>query len=203
MGRRSPQGAELPRQRIQTFENVVPKGLSSRVRLRQILLHWLDARNCAGHLRCGFLPTARPVAARYDTWTVDIGYPAANHYIVTRHYDKPKSITPCSLITVLKTGMHGRPFQLRHRVRLDRFANEDAKAFKKRQDAAQAREQPFFDQVVPPGSAIIMTLEANLLSQHAVPAVPEAGPSGSLVFRTITERVFGVAGAAPKRRRVR
>ena len=147
-------------------------------------------------------PLLAPVAARYDTWTVDIGYPAANHYIVTRHYDKPKSITPCSLITVLKTGMHGRPFQLRHRVRLDRFANEDAKAFKKRQDAAQAREQPFFDQVVPPGSAIIMTLEANLLTQHAVPAVPEAGPSGSLVFRTITERLFGVAGAAPKRRRM-
>ena len=46
------------------------------------------------------------------------------------------------------------------------FADEDAKAFKKRMDAAQGREQPFFDQVVAPGSAIIMTLEANLLTQH-------------------------------------
>ena len=158
-------------------------------------------------------PLLAPVAARYDTWAGDLGYPAANHYIVTKyidgahcigwHYDKPKSIAPGSLITVVKTGAHGRPFQLRHRLKLERQADEDAKAFKKRMDAAQAREQPFFDQVVAPGSAIIMTLEANLLTKHGVPAVPEAAPTGSLVFRTITERVFGVAGAAPKRRRVK
>ena len=34
-----------------------------------------------------------------------------------------------------------------------------------------------------------MTLQANLLAQHAVPVVDQAGPSGSIVFRTITERV--------------
>ena len=32
-----------------------------------------------------------------------------------------------------------------------------------------------------------MTMEANLATQHAVPEVESAGPSGSIVFRTITE----------------
>lgn len=105
-------------------------------------------------------------------------------------------------MTVVNTGAHGRPFQPRHRLELERLADEDAKAFKNRMDAALAREQPFFDQVVAPGSAIIMTLEADLLTQHGGPAGPGAAPTGSLVFWTITERVFGVAGAAPKRRHV-
>ena len=30
-----------------------------------------------------------------------------------------------------------------------------------------------------------MTLEANLATKHGVPVVDEAGPSGSIVFRTI------------------
>ena len=34
-----------------------------------------------------------------------------------------------------------------------------------------------------------MTLEANLRTKHGVPAVDEAGSSGSIVFRTITDRV--------------
>ena len=34
-----------------------------------------------------------------------------------------------------------------------------------------------------------MTLEANLLTKHGVPAVEEAGSSGSIVLRTITDRV--------------
>ncbi|MFX4226612.1 MAG: alpha-ketoglutarate-dependent dioxygenase AlkB [Porticoccaceae bacterium] len=126
-------------------------------------------------------------------------YPQANHYIVTRyvdgdhhigwHYDKPKSIQAGSLITVVKIGAHGRPFQLRDRVFLEKQPGEDEKGFKKRSDKAQAIEKPFFDQTLAPGTAVIMTLEANLLTQHGVPAVDEAGPSGSLVFRTITERV--------------
>ena len=32
-------------------------------------------------------PLLAPVAVRYDTWAVDIGYPAANHYIVTKYVD--------------------------------------------------------------------------------------------------------------------
>ena len=72
---------------------------------------------------------------------------------------------------------------------MERLPGEDEKAFKVRSDAAQSEVKPFFDEVVPPGTAIVMTLEANLRTQHAVPAVDHAGPSGSIVFRTVTERV--------------
>jgi len=39
------------------------------------------------------------------------------HYVdgehnIGMHFDKPKSIRPGSLITVVKTGAHGRPFRL-------------------------------------------------------------------------------------------
>ena len=34
-----------------------------------------------------------------------------------------------------------------------------------------------------------MTVEANLKTQHAVPEVDEADPSGSIVFRSITDVV--------------
>jgi hypothetical protein len=47
-----------------------------------------------------------------------------------------------------------------------------------------------FDQTVAPGTAIIMTLEANLLTKHAVPeCVDECGLSGSIVLRSISEHV--------------
>ena len=105
------------------------------------------------------------------------------------HYDKPKSIQSGSLITVVKIGSHGRPFQLRDRVFLEKQPGEDEKGFKKRSDKAQAIEKPFFDQTLAPGTAVIMTLEANLKTQHCVPVVDEAGASGSLVYRTITERI--------------
>ena len=45
------------------------------------------------------------------------------------------------------------------------------------------------ERVLAPGTAVIMTLEANLKTKHGVPAVAEAGSSGSIVFRTITDRV--------------
>ena len=45
------------------------------------------------------------------------------------------------------------------------------------------------ERVLEPGTAVIMTLEANLMTKHGVPAVAEAGSSGSIVFRTITDRV--------------
>ena len=46
-----------------------------------------------------------------------------------------------------------------------------------------------FEKVLPPGTAVVMTLEANLRTKHSVPAVAEAGNSGSIVLRTITQRV--------------
>ena len=42
--------------------------------------------------------------------------------------------------------------------------------------------------VLNPGDAIVMTLEANLLTKHEVPLAPggEIGDSGSIVLRTIS-----------------
>ena len=115
---------------------------------------------------------------KYDEWCMLNNYSCANHAIVThykdgshnigRHYDKPKSIQPQSLITIIKTGECGRLFYL---------ANRDDP------------DNPIFNSVVEPGTAIIMTLEANLKTVHAVPPVKTSGNSGSIVFRTITEVV--------------
>ncbi len=66
----------------------------------------------------------------------------------------------------MKKGAHGRPFRLE---KLDGTL--------------------IMERVLAPVTAVIMTLEANLKTKHGVPAVAEAGSSGSLVFRTITDRV--------------
>ena len=65
---------------------------------------------------------------------------------------------------MVKTGEHGRPFELC-------FPGE--------------KKAPFYSEVLSPGTAVIMTLEANLATKHRVPVVDEAGSSGSIVFRTI------------------
>ena len=121
-------------------------------------------------------PELVPFVDKYNDWCTDHGYESANHFIVTHyldgehsigdHFDKPKSIAPGSLITILKTGEHGRPFRL-----------------------TWLNGTVIFEKVLPPGTAVIMTLEANLRTKHGVPAVDEAGSSGSIVFRTITDRV--------------
>lgn len=123
-----------------------------------------------------------PVADNYDMWASSIGFPAANHYIVTKyrdgqhnigmHSDKVADIHPDSLITVVKTGKCGRLFQISE------------------QDGI-----PFFSQELQPGTAVIMTVEANLKTKHGVPVVEHAESSGSIVFRTIKtilkpEKVF-------------
>ena len=121
-------------------------------------------------------PELVPVVQKYNAWAESEGYSAANHFIVTHyidgehsigmHYDKPRSIAKQSLITIVKTGAHGRPFRL------------------ERKDGTLLMEH-----VLAPGTAVIMTLEANLATKHGVPAVEEAGSSGSIVFRTITDHV--------------
>ena len=119
-------------------------------------------------------PEVLPLADRYDEWAAARGHPTANHYIVTRysdgndhigwHSDKPRDIAPGSLITVVKTGAHGRPFEM----------------------CLPGKEKsPFFSEVLAPGTAVIMTLEANEATKHQVPVDNGAGPSGSIVFRTI------------------
>ena len=99
-----------------------------------------------------------PLADRYDAWATALGFPCANHYICTRyvdgqhsigfHSDKAKDIAPGSLITVVKTGACGRPFQVC-------LPGEE--------------KSPFFSEVLAPGTAVIMTLEANLATKHSVP----------------------------------
>ena len=119
------------------------------------------------------------VWTKYDAFCADYGMPCANHCIVTSytdkdhnigaHYDKARSIEPNSPITILKTGEHGRLFNIAKR---------------------ETPNNPFFSSVVAPGTLIIMSLEANLETVHSVPKMEEeCGPSSSIVFRSITERV--------------
>ena len=123
--------------------------------------------------------------APYDRWCASVGAQAANQVIVTSyrdgdhfigaHFDKPLTIAPSdasggvSLITVVKMGSCARPFEL----------------YRNTKDASP----PIWSQRVKPGDAIVMTLEANLETKHAVPVVKEeeVGPSGSLVFRSISK----------------
>jgi|UniRef100_A0A7S3ATG8 hypothetical protein len=119
----------------------------------------------------------------YDKWCELVGAQPANQVIATAyrngdygigaHFDKAKSIAPSSevsgvsLITVVKMGDCGRPFNL----------------------YMLGEEAPFWSEVVPAGWAIVMTLEANLQTKHEVPMVKDGGigNSGSLVWRTISD----------------
>ena len=119
-------------------------------------------------------PEVEPIADTYDRWAASIGAPPANHYIITKykdgqdnigfHSDKTRDIDPESLITVVKTGRSGRLFELCN---------------------PGEEKTPFFSKVLAPGTAVIMTVEANLATKHGVPVTNGVGPSGSIVFRTI------------------
>lgn len=121
-------------------------------------------------------PEMTPVVHRLKEWTEANGYVAPNHYIVTRyrdgdhgigaHFDKPFSVAENSLITVIKLGEVGRPFRLEW---LDGTL--------------------IFEDVLPPGTGVVMTLESNLLTKHSVPVTGLEGNSGSIVARTIVDKV--------------
>lgn len=86
--------------------------------------------------------------------------------------DKPRSIAPSregaeSLITVVKMGEVGRVFNLYHN------------------GGKEGVDELFWSQVVAPGDALVMTLEANLRTKHEVPEGGGEGDSGSVVFRTL------------------
>ncbi len=124
----------------------------------------------------GSCPEMTPVVSKLKEWTEANGHVAPNHYIVTRyrdgdscigaHFDKPTSIDENSLITVIKLGDVGRPFRLEW---LDGTV--------------------VFEDVLPPGTGVVMTLESNLKTKHSVPATGLEGNSGSIVARTITDKV--------------
>lgn len=126
-----------------------------------------------------------------DNLYESIGAQKAHQCIVTsyndetcgigKHFDKPKSIAAsdeqeggkgASLITVVKLG-EARPFEI----------------YKLGQE-----ETPAWSEKVPSGAAVIMTLEANLKTKHAVPMLDEkVGESGSLVFRTMApESIYSI-----------
>lgn len=122
-------------------------------------------------------PELIPVVNQLNQWIAEQGdYAMPNHFIVTRyrdgdhnigaHFDKPTSIAEKSLIIVIKLGEIGRPFKLEW---LDGSV--------------------IFDKVLPPGTGVVMTLEANLKTKHSVPVCETSGNSGSLVARTITDEV--------------
>ncbi len=117
---------------------------------------------------------------RINDWLREFGKPATDHYIVTMyekedcgigmHYDKPKSIHPRSVILVIKTGDCGRPFRI-----TDNRGGAD-------------QDKELFCDVVAPGDAVLMSMEANLATKHGVPIVAQpTGMSGSIVMRTINE----------------
>ena len=91
--------------------------------------------------------------------------------------DKPKSIADSmpgaeSLITVLKVGEVGRKFNVY-----------------KRGETKEDEDTLIWSEVIKPGDAIIMTLEANLQTKHEVPVSEISGDSGSIVFRSICDIV--------------
>jgi hypothetical protein len=143
--------------------------------------------------RVSLCPQVASIADAYDAWVTSVGFPHANHYIITKyqdgahnigmHSDKAKDIEVDSLITVVKTGAHARPFELC-------LPGEE--------------KTPFFSEVLAPGTAVIMTLEANLQTKHGVPVVEECGSSGSIVFRTIKTSISKdqVAKELGKRKRI-
>ena len=117
---------------------------------------------------------------RINDWLKEFRQPATDHYIVTMyekedcgigmHYDKPKSINPRSVILVIKTGDCGRPFRI-----TDNRGGAD-------------QDKELFCEVVAPGDAVLMSMEANLATKHGVPIVTQpTGMSGSIVMRTIDE----------------
>jgi len=130
-------------------------------------------------------PQLAPIFEAYNARICEpLGAKAANHGIatayedgqdcITPHSDKDSTIAPSddaghSLIVVLKTGANGRLFEIATNI--------------------DKGTKPFFSEELPPGTLLLMTVEANNRTVHSVPAVPSCGPSGSIVFRTIVNRV--------------
>jgi len=161
------------------------------------------------------IPELKAMADKYDAWCDRMGYPRPDHYIITWyedgtcsidwHYDKLPDILEGSLITIVKLGEHARPFAIRRRLffkesstfryvdptkfpkdSLEREQAEKQKAKQQRAfDKLQAKQEVIFDELVEPGTAIIMTLQANEFTQHAVLQQSDAERTGSIVFRSI------------------
>lgn len=129
-------------------------------------------------------PEMQNIVNGYDDFCEKVNAQKANQAIITRyrdgdhfigaHFDKPKSIAPsndkaASLITVIKIGEVGRRFNL-----------------------YDLEQNIIWSEIIAPGDALIMTLEANLKTKHEVPICQSdeiSGDSGSIVFRSICDIV--------------
>ena len=150
----------------------------------------------------------------YDALCKSLGVKSANDLIATfyvdgydcigSHSDDDTTIAPSdaegkSLITILKTGETARQFDIVLKAFLDVDTSNMSTADKETSKAAlkvmQKKLKPFFSKVVPPWSLIIMTVEANNATLHAVLAMIKAvcGPSGSIVWRTIRTCISAAA----------
>jgi hypothetical protein len=112
--------------------------------------------------------------------------PKMDHLIVTMykdgshnigwHWDKDRSLAKNGWIAVLKLGPSARRFALRKRA--DKSKGED-----------QESMPVLFDELIEPGTLILMSLDTNLATQHSVPTSDDesTGLSGSIVWRSVEQ----------------
>jgi hypothetical protein len=124
----------------------------------------------------GKIPLLETMIQTYDAALPD-GVPASNHYITTMysdgmdcidpHSDTTTTLDPDSFITVVKLGPGSRKFVIRENI------------------GTQQLGKVLFDEVLPPGTIVQMTIRGNELTTHEVPREPGSTEmSGSVVFRT-------------------
>jgi len=152
----------------------------------------------------------KAICDEYNVFLVSCGETRVNQGIVTgydnkeanigMHYDKKGSLVSNSGIGVIKMG-HPRRFCIRERVlpseeikllkAKKRSIPEEAtlESMKKELKKRQENMPMIFDEKVPAGTLIYMTMDANCLTQHGVPEEDEeVGLSGSIVFRTVKDK---------------
>eukprot|EP01047_Picozoa_sp_COSAG01_P061298 COSAG01_NODE_7636_length_3119_cov_1.363907_1_plen_640_part_00 len=122
------------------------------------------------------IPLLASMIKEYDA-VLPEGVPASNHYITTMysdgtycidaHSDKDVTLDKESVITVVKLGPGSRKFIIRENT------------------GTTTLGKILFDQVLPPGTIVQMTLKGNAMTTHEVPREPDnTEMSGSIVFRT-------------------
>jgi hypothetical protein len=122
------------------------------------------------------IPLLASMIKEYDA-ALPEGVPASNHYITTMysdgtycidaHSDKDVTLDKESVITVVKLGPGSRKFIIRENT------------------GTTTLGKILFDQVLPPGTIVQMTLKGNAMTTHEVPREPDnTEMSGSIVFRT-------------------
>ncbi len=132
----------------------------------------------------------KTICDKYNSFLSSCDIAQSNHAIITAynnkdhnigmHYDKTRSLKNDGVIAVVKMGA-SRRFSIRKRI-------IDAQSDKSFVQKMQENEPMLFDELVPSGTCILMTMEANLATQHGVLEMDEeVGLSGSIVFRTVKD----------------